>query len=328
MEHPEDLVDDATSLLDYLYDEHVDLNRCDFNSHPSSWREAAPTFDPYYSLIANQVPFYVFGMSMGGGTALQLGLNLQKQKHAYSHLFKGCILLAPAIETKMPSALTTFVFETLMVPWFPDACMPAAVGGKDHEAVWDSEHFIEYVAVKDHYDPENNPHGMSFNNPIRYRTASSILKLMGGVMDNIDTISYPFIVFHDPEDNVTMFSGSARLHASSATPHHQKKLVAMPNARHDLIINRLAYVVDQTFEWIASHNNCHWKGPVLATTTFGPALDIRALSPASSSSAISPPPPPRPSPKPRAGSARRRIQTDAAAAPMPAPARVRIRRAK
>jgi len=311
VEHPEDLVDDATSLLDYLYDPYVDLNRSDFNSHPSAINEAAPAFDPFYALIANEVPFYVLGMSMGGGTALQLGLNLQLQKHAYAHLFQGCILLAPAIETKLPSALTTMVFENLMVPFFPDACMPASVGGKDHEAVWDSAHFIEYVAVKDHYDPENNPHGMSFNNPIRYRTASSILKLMGGVMQNLDAVAFPFVVFHDPDDNVTMYSGSTLLLERSATAAHQKRLVSMPNGRHDLIINRLAFIVDETFAWIESHGNC-----------------IRDCSSSSACSSVA-----TGVPSISRGNGRRAGVTKAAsptsgADSVPLPSRVRIRRAK
>lgn len=261
VEQPEDLVDDVASLLNFLYDVHTDLNRSGFNSHPSALTDVNETFDPFYSLIANSVPFYLFGMSMGGGTALQMGLNLQAATEVpHASLFQGCILLAPAIETRLPSALTTLVFEHIMVPLFPDVCMPASVGGKNHEAVWDSQDFITYVSEKDNYDPENNPHGMSFNNPIRYGTASSILKLMAGVMGHLGSVAFPFLIFHDPEDNVTMYSGSQQLYERSATLPQNKRLIAMSNGKHDLIINRLAFVVEKSFEWIASHDNCHWRG--------------------------------------------------------------------
>ena len=98
--------------------------------------------------------FMIFGLSMGGATAVRSGLEIQDilegedGKHplydrttspgdesglteevmtakAIASLFQGCILLCPCISLKLPSLPVRLLLEHAILPWFPSNTVPA-----------------------------------------------------------------------------------------------------------------------------------------------------------------------------------------------------------
>lgn len=171
---------------------------------------------------------------------------------SYASCFKGVVLLAPAVSNKLPPPVVRMVFENILVPLFPSSSIPKSLSGAvdDHSTLWNSEKYIEYIAVKDKHHPISNPHALSFGDSIRFKTANTIVQMMEKVQTEIEHIDFPFIIFHDPEDKVILYKGSLMLLNNSKTSNSQKHLYALPNAKHDLFSNRLSLIVKLTLDWI------------------------------------------------------------------------------
>lgn len=192
---------------------------------------------------------------VGGAGTTSAELHKSSRDAGFASLFISLILLAPAITSNLPPPVVRMVFENVFVPLFPTTSIPTALSGAkvdDNSAIWTSEKFVEYACVKDKHHKETNPHGLSFGEPIRFRTAYSLVQMMQSIQNEISLIRFPFIIFHDPEDAVIQYAGSLKLLHESSTPANKKHLYNMPNAKHDLFTNRLSVIVKQTLKWIES----------------------------------------------------------------------------
>jgi alpha-beta hydrolase superfamily lysophospholipase len=263
---------------------HVHRN----NSKKVATQMSTSSAEPVFGLCKNKVPFFVMGQSMGGAVSIRLGLYYQELAAGpkdyqsedaditciggmplwtasapadlhkspadaeFAALFSGAILLAPAITSNLPPPLVRMVFENVLVPFFPETSIPKAMSGgvDDYSRIWNSEKFIEYSCVKDKHHPVDNPHGLSFGDNIRFKTAHTLVQMMQTIQGEMQSISFPFIIFHDPEDAVTQFAGSLRVLTESSTPSDKKCLYSLPDAKHDLFTNRLSVIVKKTLEWI------------------------------------------------------------------------------
>ena len=143
----ENLLDDCLSLLRALYsdkvygDESSTTNRKTFhlNNH------------------AENIPFFIFGHSMGGSTAVALGHRLSdktnnfhtndEKKLSISTYFSGCLLFCPAIDIKVPAPLIVTIMDYLIVPLFGHFSVPEFIqptSSNRHE-VWKDPHYTSYI---------------------------------------------------------------------------------------------------------------------------------------------------------------------------------------
>jgi pimeloyl-ACP methyl ester carboxylesterase len=217
---------------------------------------------------AIDIPFYFIGHSMGAATAVYLGhilsrpLNYNEEVSCTSIIypsdfippevksnFSGCLLLCPAIDIKTPSPMIVALLDNLIVPFFGVYGIPEfiqATSSNEH-LIWKDPSFINYVK-KDGFPA--NPDGLSYGQPIRFQTASSLLRLAGKCRAVLSSITYPFIVFHDPLDQVALMEGSNQLYDLSQTPVNRKSIIEIDGGLHDLMSNELTLVTDKMLEWV------------------------------------------------------------------------------
>ena len=143
----DNLLDDCLSLLRALYsdkmyaDESSDPNQKAFhlNNH------------------AGNIPFYIFGHSMGGSTAVALGHRLSDKtnnihtndgkKLSISTNFSGCLLFCPAIDIKVPAPLIVTIMDYLIVPLFGHYSVPEFIQptSSNRQEVWKDPHYTAYI---------------------------------------------------------------------------------------------------------------------------------------------------------------------------------------
>lgn len=201
--------------------------------------------------MPSTTPLFIMGQSMGGAVALLTGLELYPLKNIN---FQGCILLCPALKvTTAPSAIKRFALDYIMVPLVSQATMaPNMALSKDLHHSWLNDDYIKYVETD--RNPAN-PQGLGYNGEMRYGSASHMLRLCEKSTKRFPLVHFPFLIFHDPEDHLTSFQGSLALFEQAKTPDNHKKLVVMHNSAHDLTINRLEEIAEQSLQWIQDRLN-------------------------------------------------------------------------
>eukprot|EP00596_Hydrurales_sp_CCMP1899_P002739 CAMPEP_0119043084 /NCGR_PEP_ID=MMETSP1177-20130426/17217_1 /TAXON_ID=2985 /ORGANISM="Ochromonas sp, Strain CCMP1899" /LENGTH=278 /DNA_ID=CAMNT_0007010387 /DNA_START=167 /DNA_END=1000 /DNA_ORIENTATION=- len=119
----ENLLDDVLSLLKSLYfassSPEENVNKFRLKRHVEG------------------TPFFLMGQSMGGATALKFGHALSnelkefplitKKQRSMASLFRGCLLLAPAIEIALPPSIIVILLDFLIVPFFGMASIPEMI---------------------------------------------------------------------------------------------------------------------------------------------------------------------------------------------------------
>jgi alpha-beta hydrolase superfamily lysophospholipase len=73
---------------------------------------------------------------------------------------------------------------------------------------------------------------------------------------NATTAEFPFLIFHDPEDGITAFDCSKRLQEKA--PSKDKRLIAMPGGRHDLIANEPSKIVEHFTAFMLARLTSRW----------------------------------------------------------------------
>lgn len=254
IESDELIIDGMTSLLIALY---------------SSEKETQ--FHKLQRNVPVNTPFYIVGHSMGGAGAIvvsslltNVGLNaahteftLQHQKDVLrvARNFRGSVFICPAIDVPTPPAVVVFLLQQLVAPLLTTTPMPNFLCSGCDTNIWSDENYLKYV----HYDRyPTNEQGLSYGGPVRFGTASSVLDLTDRVKTLLPEISFPFLVFHDPQDKVCFHSGSEQLINDSATPAEDKALVHVEGGLHDLLVNKLGLLTDKILEWIAERQEKGW----------------------------------------------------------------------
>lgn len=241
------LLDDVFSLLGALYSDNVS----------ASGQSRVRTFS--LKNRAKKSPFFLMGHSMGGSTALYVGHMLSNRTESsnpnnhllnISTLFRGCLLVCPAIDIKMPPSIVVTTLDYLIVPFFRDYPIPEIFSQKriaSQHLLWKNKFFQDYV-TRDGYPA--NEKGLSYGDPVKFQTASTLIKLAGGLQSMITKISFPFIVFHDPTEQIVLVKGSKRLLEMSLTAKVNKSIVLVEGGLHDLLSNNFTLVTAKSIEWI------------------------------------------------------------------------------
>lgn len=187
-----------------------------------------------------KTPFFIMGQSMGGAACAYVSHLVQ----SYSSLYKGSILLCPAIAMNPPNPILRALMDYIVVPLFGDEPLPEFLSPlKDPTVTWVSDDYYRYTANDN----------ISWPHHIRFITASTLLRLSEEVQDLIPSMRFPFLAIHDPEDKVTKFSGSQMLFDKSQSI--DKELLPFPNGRHDLMANYLGTISRKCAEWMLTRAN-------------------------------------------------------------------------
>jgi alpha-beta hydrolase superfamily lysophospholipase len=254
-----DLIDDATSLLKALYSNENEIT--ERNSFVRKF---------YLNQYADiNTPFYIMGHSMGGGTSILLANRINTLQEYRGNLrlnFKGCLFVAPAIEfPNKPNIFLTLIMNYIMAPCFGEKLMSTSSNttsstitipsplnidqnGDPLPEPWDNSKYLEYI------QNDSFPNGLGWNNPIRYETANSLLTLSSEVTNVLESITFPFIVFHDSDDKVVNVEGSLNLINLSRTPIKDKIFVEVIDGQHDPISNQIDFVTNHCIQWILREN--------------------------------------------------------------------------
>ena len=71
---------------------------------------------------------------------------------------------------------------------------------------------------------------------------------------------FPFIVFHDPLEQIVLVHGSERLIKDSLTLPAHKSIVMVEGGLHDLLSNNFTSITDKSIEWIMSQLKMGYQG--------------------------------------------------------------------
>ena len=131
--------------------------------------------------------------------------------------------------------------------------------------------FQDYV-TRDGYPA--NPEGLSYGDPIKFQTASTLVKMASRLQDLLSRVRFPFIIFHDPSEQIVLVHGSERLLEKSLTPDVHKSIVMVEGGLHDLLSNSFTLVTEKSIDWIQSQLKIKifkfgFRGRCVARTTCG-----------------------------------------------------------
>lgn len=244
VESPNDLVDDVLSLLFHLFSSHVcNLKKVDI-----------------------QLPFYLLGHSMGGGTALLVSQIISECKLsefstpfalvnmdriAYlQKFFNGCMLFCPVVQLTRMTAVHTFLVAPLS-KLFPSYSFPKWLfdESESNHHNWANHDYIRYIE-SDGYP--HNANGLSYGSNICFATLNSLFELANHTQKIMTSSKFPFIVFHDPEEKCLSFEGSLMFYNNSQSQN--KTLVRVENGLHDIIANKLDFASHECLCWLDKQN--------------------------------------------------------------------------
>ena len=252
IDNSNDCVDDVLTLLIHLYATTSNMN------------------DHHLKKKGKRLPLFIIGHSFGGAIATLVASILSNPNDYYnvaqtpysiknsdaindiSPLFKGLMLLAPAIKMTLPPVIR-FTLDYVLSTLLPYNSVP---GSNDNDKVnpkdvWASDDYYDYI-INDGYP--TNPKGLSWGPRIRTRSCSVLFDMSEKSLSTASSISYPFIIFHDPNDSIVKINGVRSFYQQAATSSDKKVLEEMVDGLHDPLFNRLEYVVDKLLTFIQS--NC------------------------------------------------------------------------
>ena len=218
-----DLIDDTAAVIEAVY-------------------SPSPSHDRHLRIpsIAQQYPFFVCGFSMGGATAMAVSYMLtdptNTQFAKFRHHFRGTILAAPMIEVEI-SQLSRWSLKSPMAQMLDK--LPFEISTYVNTSdIWSNRRYVEYI--------ETDP--LTYWNVPWIKSIQSAFEFTDAIHELIPKISYPFIVFHDPDDTITKITGSYRLMEDAASSN--KQMVLLLGGKHDVIANRAHSFVHRAIQWI------------------------------------------------------------------------------
>lgn len=245
IESPYHLLDDALSLLVYLYSEK------------------------YVSLYSNfrTIPLFIMGHSMGGGVSLLVSNILEHGSNSVINssfyncnkqlfdeyirpCFKGVILFCPVIELFSSRILSCLVNAVGRL--FPHYKISRFIFDENslNHLTWSNQNYRNYISGDGN---PTNTKGLSYGDNIQFGTLKTLMELSQLVQNTLKSSTYSFLVFHDPEDTTCSYSGTKKL--MSESPSLNKQLININGGLHDILANNTSYVTDICIEWVMRQIN-------------------------------------------------------------------------
>jgi alpha-beta hydrolase superfamily lysophospholipase len=194
--------------------------------------------------LKKDTPLFFMGHSMGGATAL---LASQEMK-THNYNFKGCVFLCPALKIAPLPSLLRFVMDYFVAPFIPTTEVPHWLNAPGNpKNTWKNDDYIQYVK-NDHFP--QNPEGLGWGGRVRFQSGSHLFTLTELALAESKDYTYPFIMFHDPDDRTVNFQGAKEMIASCPLSDEHKKLIILEGSGHDILINRLGIITRESLKWI------------------------------------------------------------------------------
>jgi len=188
-----------------------------------------------------KLPFFIGGQSMGGGLSLLAGHRVTSK----CEMFRGCVLLCPALAGHTPPAPVTFFLRYVVAALFPLSRMPSFLDStSDASAIWKGDGIVKWHAV---HDTWGRPGGLGFGLSMRWGTAASLLGMLDTIRAAAPDINFPLLLVHDPEDKVIPFVGSLTLLEN--VPSTDKTLIKMEGSLHDQMCNKPGEIAMVIKDW-------------------------------------------------------------------------------
>lgn len=232
----EHLVSDVCQFVHHIYEDDLGSDDCRMTL-------ADDDLEREMILSLRTLPFFLMGSSMGGAISVLSSLQLCKKPH-----FVGCTLLAPYLgHAKLPHWLIVEFFKYTFGVWTPNWHMPPFLTNvTDDTLTWTDENDILLAEM----DAWGNEGGLGFGHNMKWGTANMFLAMGPLIVDALKDITFPFLILHDPGDEICNIEGSRNMLLMSSTPEKDKTLIEVDGYLHGLIYNRPKEVCDFVVEWV------------------------------------------------------------------------------
>ena len=235
--HHDHLVEDICQLVHHIYEDELTSEDCRMNLGDEL------RLDFINSL--RKLPFFLMGSSMGGAVSTLASMRLCTMPK-----YAGCTLLAPFLgNAKLPHWLLVEFFEYTFATWTPNWHMPSFLTNvSDNSLTWVNENDIILAEM----DAWGNEGGLGFGLGMKWGTANMFLTMGPHIQEMLREVNFPFLIIHDPDDEICLIDGSRNMIDKTSTPNADKKLVEVEGFLHGMIYNYPEKVCDHVIEWINS----------------------------------------------------------------------------
>lgn len=250
------------ALIDDWHDVFADLEALteaifNMGDEPPGEEEFNAGVPPEVLQRLRQLPLFLHGLSMGGMICLHLGLRLQRHPRI-QRIFRGVVFGSPALEVPMPPEAVSCLLRNFVVPCFSRYSMPAFLSSSSkvqysHSYLLSDPKQKMFAEMEMRDDPERFPGvGLGWPRNMRWGTAGAFSKIFSTMDKDMTEVTFPFVVIHDPEDNVCLIEGSEKLMERS--PSADKKLCRMETGGFHVItfVDQERYVGHQA-SWMKQH---------------------------------------------------------------------------
>lgn len=94
------------------------------------------------------------------------------------------------------------------------------------------------------------PGGIGWNRNMRFATGLGLLDFTLQLERTHMDVAFPFIIFHDPADQIVMYGPSERL--ANESPSSDRTLVPLPGVCHDIMSAEPMAVAERVIPWLLS----------------------------------------------------------------------------
>lgn len=231
------LVQDMCQFIHHIYEDDLTKDDCRM--------QLGDQLDITLLTSLRELPFFLMGTSMGGAVSTLTSLQI-----CLMPKFIGCTLLAPFLgNAKLPHWLLVEFFKYTFAYWTPNSHMPSFLSNvSDNTLTWANTEDILMAEM----DAWGNEGALGFGKGMKWGTANMFLTMGPHIVERFKDVSYPFLILHDPGDEICSIAGSRVMMSETATPAADKKLVEVSGFLHGMIYNRPEEVCDLVVEWARS----------------------------------------------------------------------------
>jgi len=182
--------------------------------------------------IWSSLPFFLFGLSLGGCVALNVSLRLQDK---IFENFAGTLLIAPAIYDNIRPE-----------EWIVDTLRWVNNFGGGYLALGPAAELNHFGNTEDFEAFKNDKY--CYSGRLRLSMGHGLLTMTEETQKLIKNVKFPFCLIHSTDDSIVLVRGSRELYEFSQTPLKDKVYYEYDNLGHNVLNAPCA--LDKCFTWI------------------------------------------------------------------------------
>ncbi len=192
-------------------------------------------------VFLRKLPFFVVGQSMGGAVTALSSNGLLKYKN-----YLGSVMLAPALQVASPGRAVVEILRLTVGFFAPSALMPPwMTKTTDNRASFKDENTI----MRAEMDTWGRPGALGWNQGMRWASALMFLDMADAITSMLPGFKFPFLIIHDPDDQVCSVDGSRQMLSLSETPLDLKTMIEVPGYLHALLTNYNDEICAHILKW-------------------------------------------------------------------------------